>query len=63
MPEKALQELTRQAAGLEGWLYFHVWNSRNSPSGYPDVTAVRGSRLVCAELKRRGQEPTAAQQR
>ena len=63
MSEQALQELVRQAAGWGGWLYFHVWNSRNSPSGYPDVTAVRGSRLVCAELKRRGQVPTQEQQR
>lgn len=63
MSEKALQELVRQAAGLGGWWYFHVWNSRNSPSGYPDVTAVRSTRLIFAELKRRGQMPTEAQQR
>ena len=63
MSERQLQELVRQAALLGQWNYFHVWNSRHSPSGYPDVTAVRGSRLVCAELKRRGQVPTEAQQR
>jgi hypothetical protein len=63
MSEKQLQELLRQACGMHGWLYYHTHNSRHSPSGFIDTVAVRDTRLVCAELKRRGQEPTVAQQR
>jgi hypothetical protein len=63
MAERELQELIRQACGVQGWLYFHVWNARHSPAGYPDVTAVRAERLVFAELKRVGKVPTVEQQR
>jgi hypothetical protein len=61
MSEKQVQELVRRAAGLGGWLYFHTWNARHSPAGYPDVTAIRHERLVVAELKRQGQTPTREQ--
>src|SRR5688500_18542245 len=33
-----------------GWLRFHAWNSKHSPSGYPDETLVR-ERVVWLELK------------
>jgi Holliday junction resolvase len=63
MPERELQELMRKTATLQGWHYFHVWNSRHSPSGFPDVVAIRQERLIAAELKRAGQDPTPAQTR
>ena len=63
MSEKALQELVRQACTLNHWLYYHTHRSQHSPAGFIDTVAVRDTRLVCAELKRRGQVPTAAQQR
>lgn len=34
-----------------GWQVFHPWLSINSTGGYPDLTMVRGCRLVFAELK------------
>jgi hypothetical protein len=51
----------RRAAGLGGWLYYHTHDSRHSPSGFIDTVAVRDTRLVCAELKRRGHLPTREQ--
>lgn len=60
--ERHLQEQIRQACALQGWLYYHTTDSRKSPAGFPDVCAVRGERLLFAELKRAGQHPTPAQQ-
>jgi hypothetical protein len=59
--EKAFQEAVKRFAFDYAWSYYHVWNSRNSPSGFPDVTLVRDTRLVFAELKMPGKVPTAAQ--
>jgi hypothetical protein len=59
--ERELQELVRQACGVGGWLYYHTHRSQHSPAGFPDTIAIRGERLVAAELKREGQEPTPAQ--
>ena len=61
--EKAFQEALRQAALAAGWLYFHPQISLQSAPGYPDLTVVRGERLIFAELKMPGKTPTAAQQR
>ena len=63
LPEKVLQEQVRQLCMAQKWIYFHAWSSRHSPSGYPDVTAIRGERLIVAELKRQGQAPSVAQAR
>lgn len=63
LPEKVLQEQVRQLCTAQKWIYFHAWDSRHSPSGYPDVTAIRRERLIAAELKRQGQVPSAAQAR
>ena len=59
--ERDLQEMIRQACTLQGWLYYHTHDSRHSPSGFIDTVAVRGQRLLCAELKRPGQQPTPEQ--
>ena len=34
-----------------GWKYYHPYDSRKSNPGFPDVTIVRESRLIFAELK------------
>jgi hypothetical protein len=36
-----------------GWAAYHTHDSRRSQAGYPDIAAVRGSRLLYAELKSR----------
>lgn len=51
MPEKTLQERVRQMAALFGWRYYHTHRSQHSPAGFPDVVAIRGHRLLFAELK------------
>jgi hypothetical protein len=49
--ERELQAAIVQAAGLGGWLCYHTHDSRRSAAGYPDITLVRGSKLIFAELK------------
>ena len=61
--EKDWQATVRKAAELNGWLVFATWNSKNSPKGMPDLTMARGSdgRVIFAELKRVGKDPTPEQ--
>jgi hypothetical protein len=59
--EKALADAVRKLARAHGWLYYHTHDSRHSPAGYPDLTLVKGTRLVFAELKMPGQRPTVEQ--
>ena len=61
--EKQLQEWVRQAAIARRWLFYHPWISKKSAAGFPDCTMVRmeDSRVIFAELKRMGEEPTVAQ--
>lgn len=49
--EAAFQEAVRGYARLTGWAEHVVWDSRKSPEGWPDLTLVRGERIVMAELK------------
>lgn len=60
--EKQFQEALRQLAVAHGWLYFHVWDSRKSPPGFVDTVLVKDTRLVLAELKLPGKQPTPPQQ-
>jgi hypothetical protein len=60
--EKQFQEALRQLAVAHSWLYFHVWDSRKSPPGFPDIACVKGPLLVLAELKLPGKQPTPPQQ-
>jgi hypothetical protein len=62
MAERELQELVRQACQLNGWIYYHTHRSQHSPEGFMDTVAIRGERLVVAELKRVGNVPTTAQE-
>lgn len=49
--EKQFQSQVRTIAGLYGWLEHVVYDSRHSPSGWPDVTLLRDGHMVCLELK------------
>jgi hypothetical protein len=60
MTEKEWQAQVLQLARMLGWRHFHAFNSKRSPSGYPDLTLVR-DRVVFCELKSEAGKPTAAQ--
>jgi hypothetical protein len=49
--ERHLQELVRKAAIINGYKFFHVWNSVHSPKGWPDCILVKNGRMLCVELK------------
>ena len=51
--EADLREQIRTLCKLYGWLMYFTWNSRNSPSGFPDLVLVnpRQGRVIFAELK------------
>lgn len=51
MTEKELQQAVVDLARLLGWRVYHTYDSRRSTAGFPDLTLVRGSRLVFVELK------------
>lgn len=60
--EAAWQADVVEAARNLGWTYFHVTDSRRSPSGWPDLALVR-ERLVMVELKRADGKTSVAQDR
>jgi hypothetical protein len=62
MSEKQLRETILHAASLCHWRAYFTWNSLHSPMGYPDLTLVRGTRLIFAELKSPKGRVTPAQQ-
>lgn len=49
--EKNFESLVKQAAKLNGWLYYHTYRSKHSEPGFPDCVMVRPPRLIFAELK------------
>jgi hypothetical protein len=49
--EAELQQAIIDLAIALGWLVYHTHDSRHSASGFPDLTLVRGDRLLFAELK------------
>lgn len=52
MLEKKLNQNIRDLAALRGWEHvYHTWRSDKSPAGFPDIIAIRRSRLIVAELK------------
>ena len=58
---KAFQQQIEQYARLNGWLVYFTWRPIHSPAGYPDLTMVRGARLIFAELKVKKDKPSPAQ--
>jgi hypothetical protein len=51
MSEKDFRQLVLDLAQTAGWRCYFTWRSTHSPAGFPDLTMVRGSRLIFAELK------------
>ncbi len=49
--EKDFQAAIVKEAKANGWLCFHVHNSRKSERGWPDLAMARGNRLLLWELK------------
>ena len=49
--EKAFQSQVIALATATGWVCYHTHDSRRSAAGFPDLTLVRGARLLFAELK------------
>jgi hypothetical protein len=59
--EKGFQHQVLFFAALCQWRRYHTWDARRSEPGYPDLTLVRGPRLVFAELKTETGRLSAAQ--
>jgi len=59
--EKELDTLIREIATRCGWIRYHTFNSRRSPSGFPDLVLVKPPRVVFAELKSGTGKPTPKQ--
>jgi hypothetical protein len=51
MTEKQFMAQIVSLAKLYGWKVYHTFDSRRSTAGYPDLTLVRGYRLIFAEVK------------
>ena len=60
--EKALQARIIEAARALHWRTYHVFDSRRSAPGWPDLAMVRGDRLIFAELKSAKGKVTVEQQ-
>lgn len=68
MTEKEWTELVKALALMGGSLFYHTFNSKHSPKGFPDCVAVRElgdgtTKLVFAELKREGGAKVSEHQR
>lgn len=59
--EKAFMQRVVGLARACGWMVYHTFDSRRSPSGFPDLVLCRGGRVVAMELKAAHGRPTAAQ--
>lgn len=49
--EKQFQGAVVKYVKTMGWRVYHTWLSAHSTPGFPDLVAVRASRLVVVELK------------
>ncbi len=59
--EKEWQKRVEGALRQYGWLVYHTLRSKGSTPGYPDICAVKGERLLYAELKTEKGKLSAAQ--
>ena len=60
--EAQFQDQVRQAALWSGWAFYHTRDSRKSDEDFPDCLMLRPPRMIVAELKREGKDPTPGQQ-
>lgn len=60
--EKEFQARVRAEAEDAGWKVYAVYDSRKTPAGWPDLTLVRGNRLMFWELKREKKSKVSAAQ-
>lgn len=51
MTEKTWQDQVVELATLYRWVHFHVYDSRRSDPGWPDLVLARPPELLVAELK------------
>jgi Holliday junction resolvase len=51
VPEREFQRQITDLADLTGWRWFHAYDSRRSPAGFPDLVLVRRGRLLFFEVK------------
>jgi hypothetical protein len=49
--ESGFQQAVIDLATLLNWKVYHTYDSRRSEAGYPDLTCVKGQRIIFAELK------------
>ena len=49
--EKQWQATVVEQCELSGWLWYHTYDSRRSPPGFPDLVMVKKGRIIFAELK------------
>lgn len=49
--EKAFTQQVMHLLKAMGWKAYHTWRSVHSVKGFPDICAVKGERLLFAELK------------
>lgn len=62
--EADFEAFVKAKAESFGYIYYHTWRSQHSPSGFPDCTMARldpKPRLIYAELKMPGNQPTIDQ--
>lgn len=59
--EADFQAQVAELAGYYGWRTYHVFDSRRSNPGFPDLVLVRAPELIFAELKTRTGRVSAAQ--
>jgi Holliday junction resolvase len=49
--ERHLQAGLEEHLRVTGWRYYHTHDSSRSVAGFPDIVALRGSRILVAEIK------------
>lgn len=51
MSEKELLQAVKSFAAVLGWLCYHTLWAQGSSPGFPDLTMIRGGRVIFVELK------------
>jgi hypothetical protein len=60
--EAQFQQAVIDLARTLGWVPVHFRQMVGNPSGYPDLTIIRGERVILAELKRENGKVSQRQQ-